>query len=161
MGHRRKPNQAFIVAPDEIVSLSAIISDNLPFEKLFQEASVNLGPWVTVQQNLTHSEFTVSKSIEHPEGPAFSAQADWAWDLGSLGASADDLRSLLLLWAEADREAKPILDEARATLAKYSPTVSELAKQAAVATQELKQLTEQLENDANRSGSIPSQDRIV
>ena len=76
-------------------------------------------------------------------------------------SSADDLRSLLLLRAEADREAKPILDEARATLAKFSPTVSELAKQAAVATQELKQLTEQLENDANRSGSIPSQDRIV
>ena len=34
----------------------------------------------------------------------------------NLVSSADDLRSLLLLWAEADREAKPILDEARATL---------------------------------------------
>ena len=78
----------------------------------------------------------------------------------NLVSSADDLRSLLLLWAKADREAKPILDEARATLAKFSPTVSELAKQAAVATHELMQMTEQLENDANRSGSIPSQDRM-
>ncbi len=85
-----KPNQEFIVAPDEIVSLSAIISDNLPFEKLFQEASVNLGPWVTVQQIPTHSEFGITKSIEHTGGPAFSAQADWAWDLGSLGASSGD-----------------------------------------------------------------------
>ncbi len=87
----------------------------------------------------------------------------------NLVSSADELRLLLLLWSAADRDAKPILDAARATLAKFSPSVSSLAKQAANATQKLQRLTENMnaikpemkqDKDASRNHSIPSQDQI-
>lgn len=50
---------------------------------------------------------------------------------------ADEMRSLLLLWSEADLAAKPLVESARATLAKYSPAVSQLAKQAAESTERM------------------------
>ncbi len=87
----------------------------------------------------------------------------------NLVSSADELRLLLSLWSAADREAKPILDAARATLAKFSPSVSSLAKQAANATQKLQRLTENMspnkpetnqDKDSNKNHSIPSQDQI-
>ena len=92
----------------------------------------------------------------------------------NLVSCADDLRSLLVLWADADREAKLILAEARATLAKFSPSVSELAKRAAKATQALQKATEQLASnkvssdgkqgqDERRDGtrSVPSKDQML
>ena len=92
----------------------------------------------------------------------------------NLVSCADDLRSLLALWADADRDAKPILAEARATLAKFSPSVSELAKRAAKATQALQKVTEQLasnkvssdgkqDQEERRDGtrSVPSKDQML
>ncbi len=88
-----KPNQAFIVAPDEIINLSAIVSDNLPIEKLFHEASINRGHWFPVQPDLAHSNVAISESISRNENPLtkpFSARADWTWDLIGLAASSGD-----------------------------------------------------------------------
>ncbi len=74
----------------------------------------------------------------------------------NLVSCADDLRSLLTLWAEADRDMKPIVAEARATLANFSPSVSELAKRAAIATEALKKLTEQLASKQANSNPKPA-----
>ena len=88
-----KPNQAFIVAPDEIVSLSASVSDNLPIEHLSQEASINRGPWVTIEPNLSRTAIVNSQPILS-EGQSskkvFMAQPDWTWDLLGLAASSGD-----------------------------------------------------------------------
>jgi hypothetical protein len=92
----------------------------------------------------------------------------------NLVSCADEMRSLLALWAEADHEVKPILAEARATLARFSPSVSELAKRAAKATLALEKVTERMASNKSVSDpkpdrdessestrSVPSQDRIV
>jgi len=89
-----KPNQAFMVAPNEFVNLSAIVSDNLPIKKLFHEASLNRGPWVPIQPELAHSEVVISESTARADIPSitpfFRAHADWTWDLDGLAASSGD-----------------------------------------------------------------------
>ncbi len=88
-----RPNQAFIVAPDEIIVLSATVSDNLPVESLFHEASINRGPWVTVQPNLIRKELENPQQVaplQQLSTKAYLAQSDWTWDLLSLAASSGD-----------------------------------------------------------------------
>jgi len=89
-----KANQAFIVAPDEIVGLSASVSDNLPIEHLLHEASINRGPWITVEPNLSRTAIVNSPPILS-EGQlskkVFMAQPDWTWDLLGLAASSGDI----------------------------------------------------------------------
>jgi hypothetical protein len=57
-------------------------------------------------------------------------------------SASEDIREMLELWAVADSQAKPTLDAARAVLAKYALSVSQLALKAADATRQLKQVTE-------------------
>ena len=88
-----KANQVFIIAPDELVGLSAVVSDNLPVESFVHEASVNRGPWVTIQDNLTRSNLVSAKSTEHSElgyARATREQSNWSWDLIDLMASSGD-----------------------------------------------------------------------
>ena len=88
-----KPNQVFIVAADELVGLSAVVSDNLPVQSFVHEASVNRGPWVTVKENLTRSNVADDESTEHSESSFANAtreQSNWSWDLIGLVASSGD-----------------------------------------------------------------------
>ena len=57
-------------------------------------------------------------------------------------SASEDIREMLELWALADSQAKPTIDAARAVLAKYALSVSQLALKAADATRQLKQVTE-------------------
>lgn len=60
----------------------------------------------------------------------------------NLLSASEDIREMLELWAVADSQAKPTMDAARAVLAKYALSVSQLALKAAEATRQLKQATE-------------------
>ena len=77
-----KPDATFIVAPDEIVNLSVEVTDNLPIERLFHEASINRGPWETASPNLVYSASTSKEP--------FSAKANWTLDIATLAASSGD-----------------------------------------------------------------------
>jgi len=76
-------------------------------------------------------------------------------------SAADDLQELLGLWAIADAAAKPAIDTARAFLERYSPSISELAKNASEATRELQKRTEML-SEINRdtgAGNLEENER--
>ncbi|MFY8202340.1 MAG: hypothetical protein ACOVLE_16810, partial [Pirellula staleyi] len=62
----------------------------------------------------------------------------------NLLSASEDIREMLELWAVADSQAKPTMDAARAVLAKYALSVSQLALKAADATRQLKQVTTEL-----------------
>ncbi|MCY2983994.1 MAG: hypothetical protein NTY15_10185 [Planctomycetota bacterium] len=89
-----KANQVFIVAPDELVGLSAVVSDNLPVESFYHEASVNRGPWVTVHEKLTRSSVFANEIADNRSDSSLSKaipeQSNWTWDLSSLAASSGD-----------------------------------------------------------------------
>lgn len=57
---------------------------------------------------------------------------------------ADEMEKVLALWKIADDKAQPTIDAARAVLAKYAPSITELALAAAEETKVLKEKTEQL-----------------
>jgi len=85
-------NQVFMVSPDEIVSLSVNVSDNLPVDKIFHEASINTGPWATVQTDLQRSEWSQDVSVKSNDAVSriFAADSTWSWDLVSLSANSGD-----------------------------------------------------------------------
>ncbi len=89
-----KPNQVFIVAPDELIGLSAVVSDNLPVESFFHEASVNRGPWITVHEKLTRTSVPADEipdeRSESNLSKASREQSNWTWDLVGLAASSGD-----------------------------------------------------------------------
>ena len=89
-----KPNQVFIVAPDELIGLSAVVSDNLPVESFFHEASVNRGPWITVHEELARSNVLAdgifAERYESSLSKKSREQSNWTWDLIGLAASSGD-----------------------------------------------------------------------
>lgn len=90
-----KANQVFLVAPDELIGLSAVVSDNLPVQSFSHEASVNRGPWITVHEELTRSKLLADEFADNRADSSFSKaireQSNWTWDLIGLAASSGDL----------------------------------------------------------------------
>ena len=84
----------------------------------------------------------------------------------SVVSAADELRALLSLWAEADMIAKPSLDQAREVLAKLSPSVSQLAKDAAELTERLQRTAEDMATsnpaapDVRKPESVPTSEEM-
>jgi len=62
----------------------------------------------------------------------------------NLLSASEDIKEMLELWSVADSQAKPTIDAARAVLAKYALSVSQLALKAAEATRQLMQVTTEL-----------------
>lgn len=71
----------------------------------------------------------------------------------NLVSAADDMQRLLTQWKDAEDQLQPVLDAARATLAKFAPSISELADRAAQATQRLQSDTQKLQ-DANARPAV-------
>ena len=69
----------------------------------------------------------------------------------NLTSASDDMQRLFTQWNESEKELKPILDAARATLTKFAPSISELAEKAAKATQRLQSMTEEIQKAAQVS----------
>lgn len=70
---------------------------------------------------------------------------------------ADDLEKVLELWKQADVKAQPTIDAARAVLAKYAPSIAELARTAAEETKILKEKTEQLTQPESAASEVVQQ----
>ena len=83
-------------------------------------------------------------------------------------SASEDIREMLELWAVADSQAKPTIDAARAVLAKYALSVSQLALKAADATRQLKRVTElpspsqiQMQQQAAERATSQLQDALI
>jgi hypothetical protein len=84
------PSEIFVIAPNELVSLSASVTDNLPVDQITHEIAINRGEWRSVATSLpltrvesTNQRPTGSKSI-------YNATALWNWDLVDLKPESGD-----------------------------------------------------------------------
>ncbi len=99
-----RPEQAWIISPEELVPLAARIADDLPGATIEQQISINRGPWTSVSAQLralsdekgeqTRSlpdwldanAWTPLDGVENPTNTSFT----WVWDVLNAGASSGD-----------------------------------------------------------------------
>ncbi len=99
-----KPNQTFLVSPEEILHLVAHVNDDLPIVSLDQEFSVNRGEWKSISPTLefapaipdgtdNRSSMTamgLARKSNLPGVPWFEGKSTWRWDLLEHAASSGD-----------------------------------------------------------------------
>lgn len=99
-----RPEQAWIISPEELVPLAARIADDLPGATIEQQISINRGPWTSVSAQLRSlsdekgeqtrslpgwldsNAWTPLDGVENPTNASFT----WVWDVLNAGASSGD-----------------------------------------------------------------------
>lgn len=99
-----RPEQAWIVSPEELVPLAARLADDLPGATIEQQISINRGPWTKLSMEmrtlssgnggrnrslpdwLDSNAWPPIDGVEHPTDAAFT----WVWDILTAGASSGD-----------------------------------------------------------------------
>jgi hypothetical protein len=114
-----KPNATFIVSADDILTIAALVSDNLPVESISQEISINRGEWLTNRPNISLERREETELVAHAKtAPAYQAVAVWSWDLINVAAETGDMVAtrLSVVDRKGNRSLSPVVQLSLATI---------------------------------------------
>ncbi|MEQ1828554.1 MAG: hypothetical protein ABL921_21510 [Pirellula sp.] len=94
-------NENFIVAPGEVITLSASLSDEMPVDQCHQEISINQGAWHHVPVQIRWNSSEIQRPSNQDDGidtqTRYEARSSWKWDLGSTKVQSGDILAVRLV----------------------------------------------------------------